>query len=145
MSEDKNPPIKSVTVVAFRDDEVLLIKSSDTSGHANGIYGLPAGRLEGGETYVQGAVREFNEESGLETRIEYLIKMPTFYEAELERKDGLKKFCAWSYYCTKYWGEIKASDEGEPLWIKIDEVKNLHLQINVDKMIAEAIECVKNK
>ncbi len=138
-------PKKGSAVVVFNDDKVLLILSGKASGHANGVYALPSGSVDEGETYEDAAIREFNEETGLKTDHKYLLKLPTFYEAELERKDGLKKFCAWSYLCTKYWGEVKASDEGIPEWIKIDEVKNLHLQVNVDKMISEALSCLERK
>jgi ADP-ribose pyrophosphatase YjhB (NUDIX family) len=135
--------IKSVAVVVFNKNKVLLIKSSETSGHITGIYSLPAGRLEKNETYVQAGVREFEEESGLKTKDKYLTRLPTFYKADLKRKSGPTKFCAWSFYCKKYWGKLKTSIEGEPQWIAVDRLKNLTLQVNVEKMIIEAIKQTK--
>jgi ADP-ribose pyrophosphatase YjhB (NUDIX family) len=142
MSEN-NEFIKSVAVVVFKNEKVLLIKSSKTSGHLTGMYSLPAGRLEKNETYEQAALREFEEESGLKTKAECLIRLPTFYKANLKRKTGSRQFCAWSFYCTKYWGKLNASSEGEPQWIDIDQLKNLNLQVNVEKMINEAIDEVR--
>ena len=142
MSEN-NGFIKSVAVVIFKKDKVLLIKSSETSGHLTGMYSLPAGRLEKNETYEQAALREFEEESGLKTKTEYLIRLPTFYKASLKRKTESRKFCAWSFYCIKYWGKLKASSEGEPQWIDIEKLKNLNLQVNVENMINEAINHVR--
>jgi ADP-ribose pyrophosphatase YjhB (NUDIX family) len=139
MSGD-NVFIKSVAVVAFKADKVLLIKSSETSGHLTGIYSLPAGRLEKDETYIQAGLREFEEESGLKSKEEYLIRLPTFYKADLKRKSGSKKFCAWSFYCTKYWGKLKASTEGKPQWIDTNKLKGLSLQVNVEKMIIETMK-----
>lgn len=134
--------IKSVTVVIFKDDEVLLVKNGVASDHPNGIFGLPAGKLEEGENYEEAAVRECIEESGLKPL--KLIKLPTFYEANIKRKDGSEvPFCCWSFYCPEYSGELKGSDETEPVWVKISEIKNLPLVINVDKMIAEAEEYLK--
>lgn len=131
--------IKSVTTIIFKDDTVLLVKNGAVSDHPNGIYGLPAGRLNEGENWEEAAVRECREESGL-TPLK-LIKLPTFYKADILRKDGSKvPFCCWSFYCPEYSGELKGSDETEPMWVKISEIKNLPLVVNVDKMIAEARE-----
>ena len=137
--KENNVFIKTSAVVAFQKNKVLLIKSSKNSGHLTGMYSLPAGRLENNETYVQAGVREFEEESGLKTEEKYLVKLPTFYKAELKRKSGSRKFCGWAFYCKKYWGELKASDEGEPQWIDVSKIKELKLQVNVEKMINEAL------
>lgn len=64
--------------------------------------------------------------------------MPTFYEADLERKEGKKHFVCWSFYCPEYEGELKSTDETEPFWIKINKINQLNLVVNVDKMVAEA-------
>lgn len=128
--------IKSVTTIIFRGDEVLLVRNGVSSDHPTGKYGLPAGRVDEGETWEEAAVRECFEESGL--RPKKLIKLPTFYEADLERKDGKKHFVCWSFYCPEYTGELITTDEAEPVWVKISKIDELDLVINVDKMIAEA-------
>jgi 8-oxo-dGTP pyrophosphatase MutT (NUDIX family) len=140
----KIKPIKSVFVVAFDRSKILMVKAGEKSGQTTGIFGLPAGKLDKGESYIQAAKREFNEETGLSTDLKYLTRLPGFYTAELERKDGLRKFCAWSYYCSKYTGKLKGSEEDEPQWIDINEVSKLHLQINVDKVIQEALKFRNN-
>lgn len=128
---------KGVATVIFKGDLVLLVKNGISSNHPTGVYGLPAGTVEENEEWEVAAVRECMEESGL-TPLK-LIKLPTFYEADLPRKDGtMKHICAWSYYCPKYEGTLKSSDEAEPEWVKITDLKKYNLVINVDKMIAEA-------
>ncbi|WP_062309857.1 NUDIX domain-containing protein [Alicyclobacillus sendaiensis] len=47
---------------------VLLQKRADV-----GLWGIPSGRVEPGETVVNAAVREVREETGLETRVVRLI------------------------------------------------------------------------
>lgn len=129
--------IKSVTVIIFNKDKVLLVKNGPSSNHPTGLYGLPAGRVEPDETCEEAAVRECTEESGLKPK--KLIKLPTFYEANLARKDGVpQKFVCWSFYCPEFEGELKSTDETEPLWVNISEVSKLPLVTNVDKMINEA-------
>jgi ADP-ribose pyrophosphatase YjhB (NUDIX family) len=135
----KPEAIKSVAVVIFRGDEVLLVRNGPSSDHPTGKYGLPAGKVkvEVEESWEEAAIRECEEESGLKP--ERLVKLPTFYEAELERKDGPPRlFCCWSYYCPEYRGELKGSSDAEPIWVRISEIKELPLTVNVDRMIAEA-------
>lgn len=132
-------PIKSVAVIIFLKDNVLLVKNGVSSDHPTGIYGLPAGKVDFSETWEEAATRECFEESGLKPK--KMIKLPTFYEADLERKDGsLRKFCCWSFYCSEYEGELKATDETEPVWVKLSEFKKLPLVINVDRMVEEALK-----
>jgi len=51
--------------VLFRKDKKLLFVLREHTGFMDGQYSLPAGRVEHGETYAQGAVREAFEEVGL--------------------------------------------------------------------------------
>lgn len=50
------------------DGQVLLERRSD-----NGLWGLPGGRIEPGESIVQTAMREAKEETGLEILITHLL------------------------------------------------------------------------
>lgn len=59
-------PFKRVSVVhvfLIQQDQVLLLKRQNT-GHNDNQYGLPAGKIERGETAPQAAVREAFEECG---------------------------------------------------------------------------------
>jgi ADP-ribose pyrophosphatase YjhB (NUDIX family) len=136
--------IASVTVVVIEDGKVLLVRNGNSSDHPTGIYGLPAGKVDDGETWEEAAARECFEESGI--RPIKLIKLPTFYEADIQRKDGsLKKFCCWSFYCPEYEGELRKTDETEPIWVELTEINKLPLVVNVDKMIGEALGQGENR
>lgn len=135
-------PIKSVTVVIFDKDKVLLVRNGIASDHPTGVYGLPAGKVEDGESWEEAAKRECREESGLTPT--KLIKLPTFYEADLPRKDGTtKKFVCWSFYCPEYTGKLTSTEESVPVWVDVKDVGNLPLVVNVSLMINEAWEEMK--
>ena len=54
--------------VLIEDGKVLLQKRSD-----NGLWGLPGGRIDTGESMAECAVREMLEETGIETSVTRLV------------------------------------------------------------------------
>lgn len=58
-----------VAAVIFNDNgQVLLVHRQD-----NGLWGLPSGHIEPGETVEEAIIREVLEESGLQVRVSHLI------------------------------------------------------------------------
>jgi ADP-ribose pyrophosphatase YjhB (NUDIX family) len=60
-----------VHVVCERGDEVLLMRRAGT-GFFDGLYSLPGGHVEPGESVRQAAVRELAEETGLVVELDAL-------------------------------------------------------------------------
>lgn len=58
-----NRPVLAASIAVFRDGEVLLIKRAKPP--AAGLYSLPGGRVERGETIAAAALRELAEETEL--------------------------------------------------------------------------------
>ncbi|KHL97572.1 NUDIX hydrolase [Paenibacillus sp. IHB B 3415] len=52
-----------VHVFLIKDGQILLLRRLNT-GHHDGDYGLPAGKLDGGEELFSAAIREVREECG---------------------------------------------------------------------------------
>ncbi|MFC4638144.1 NUDIX hydrolase N-terminal domain-containing protein [Deinococcus hohokamensis] len=63
-------PLLAAEAAVVRDDRILLIRRSDS-----GLWGLPGGMAEVGETPAQGAARELFEETGLDGRVVRLLGM----------------------------------------------------------------------
>jgi 8-oxo-dGTP pyrophosphatase MutT (NUDIX family) len=51
--------------VIRRHDEVLMVRQASFDGVREDYWTFPAGKLEPGETFLQGAIREVREETGL--------------------------------------------------------------------------------
>lgn len=133
--------IKTAGVVVFQDNSVLLVYHGEESGHLNGTYGIPAGRLELNESAIETAVRELYEETSLVTTIKHLIKVPEEYSAAIEGKEGsIRNYQQDIFLCTHWSGELKANDETTPEWIRITDLDTLTLLPNVQKMVIDALK-----
>lgn len=56
--------IEAVYIVMVRNDKILLLRRCNT-GYCDGMYGLPAGHVEAGESVRQAMIREAREEIGI--------------------------------------------------------------------------------
>lgn len=56
--------IPAVYLILKKEGKILLMKRMN-SGYCDGMYSLPAGHLDGGETAKSGMAREANEELGI--------------------------------------------------------------------------------
>ena len=108
----------TVHLFFFQRDEVLLIRRFNT-GFADGQYSVPAGHLDGGETVIAAAVREAQEEVGLQLDAEHIC-----FSHVMHRMDGEERV---DFFVTvSQW-------EGEPInaepdkcddirWVKVDNL-----------------------
>jgi len=137
-------PIPTIGILIFRNHfkEVLLVKNNESSDHPIGIYCIPAGRIDQGETVTQAAARELKEETGLETLEKDLVKLSyDFGVTEILRKKGTI-FCTWEVFiCQKFKGEIRNENpETTPEWIKVSDVPELWLVGKTAIAVSEGIK-----
>lgn len=130
----------SVGILLLKNKSVLLVKHEEGSGFTEHIFGLPSGRLKNNEPAIHAAVRELQEETGLQTQVEDLIEFPgNFYTAKLPNRKNLeeqKMEYTWRVFlCTKYIGEIKPSTETTPEWVEIENLDKYNLIVNVRNAI----------
>lgn len=64
MQKDRFKYIGSSYLFLIKEGQILLLRRANT-GFMDGMYGLPAGHLDGNETAREGGAREFREEIGL--------------------------------------------------------------------------------
>jgi len=120
--------VAAKAVIVNKHNEVLVLrKSQDDVRHANksGRYNLPGGKIEPGESLVDGLFREVKEEVGL---ILKNISSPFFAgEWYPETPDPLQ--IVGVFYATQEWeGDITLNDEHDDFkWITRDEAEELML------------------
>ncbi len=130
--------IQTVGVIILRGDEVLLVKHGEKAGHLTGVYGFPSGRVEPNETEEKAAGRELEEETGL--KAESLKEFSNnFYLGDLPRKNGeILKATFRVFLCNEYSGELTATEETKPEWVKISSLDSYWLLPHVKEAIEGA-------
>ncbi len=134
--------IPAVAVLIIKDHKVLLVKHGEASGHINGVYGLPAGRLQKGETEKASAVRELSEETGLVILEDDLIEYQSnIFTAEVKRKAGKTELYAMKVFvCHTFSGTLRSSDETEPEWVEIARLDEYDLLPNVKDAVLREVK-----
>jgi ADP-ribose pyrophosphatase YjhB (NUDIX family) len=133
--------------LVFQESEVLLVRHGEKADHLTGVYGIPGGRPNEGESILTAAVRELLEETGVRSLEKDLYEFPNNkYTADIKRKDGtIKRFTMTVFLCTDFAGEIKSSLETIPEWVKITDLDNYNLLPNVRNAVLAGAEFLKNE
>ncbi len=133
--------IHTVAALAFDKSKVLLVKHGEAAQHLTGMYGLPGGRLDEGENLLDGAAREFQEETGLTPEKRSMVPLSRVFEAEIPRKGGEILSTFWNVFVVKnYSGKVLATDETIPEWVEINKISDLKLLPNTQKAVLEGLK-----
>ncbi len=86
-------------LVKNKEDEYLFI-------FRRGKWDLPKGKIDKGETIKECAIREIEEETGID-RLEIIKKLPDTYHIYLEKNKTILKHCYWFLMQTDSENELK--------------------------------------
>ncbi len=112
--------IPAVLLYAFLDDRVLMIEKAD---HWNGL----GGKLELGESPLEAAVREFDEESGLSSRPEQWRWLGHLYFPNFRpQKQEDWSVTVWTIELQES-APLQNPPEGKLHWVPLREVSQLTL------------------
>ncbi len=79
------PKVRDISGVVLRNDEGRFLLVQEGKPSAYGLWNLPAGHVDPGETLVDAAIREAREETGYEVRIVSETPLVDLYDAKIER------------------------------------------------------------
>lgn len=116
-------PIPAVLAVVLRDDNVLLVRRANPPDQ--GLWGLPGGRMELGETHLEAALRELEEETGLKADAPRLLTVLDFIEHDSSGALA-HHFAMIAVLCRWRSGEAVAADDAlEARWFSRAEIAAL--------------------
>lgn len=108
-----------VSVIAERDNKILFVVEGKED--MQGLYNLPGGRLELGESIIEGAKREFIEETANDVSI---MTMNGVYQYTSMTGNSLINFNFVGQVGNKLSREID-DDIKDNIWLTKDEIDNL--------------------
>lgn len=121
-------------VVVTEGESLLLVKRND-----NGLWGLPGGSLEPGESMEEVARRELFEETGLKAKELKLLDIYSGQELYYKYPHGDEVYnVIAAYVCEKFKGVMKPeeSEVSEIRFFKLDEIP-----ININPPDKPVIDC----
>jgi mutator protein MutT len=120
----------TVHLFFFREGQILLSRRFNT-GYADGQYSVPAGHLDGGETVLEAAAREAEEEVGVRIDLDAMEFSTVMHRMEEEeRVDFFVQVRRWQ-------GEpFNAEPEkcDDLCWVEVDQ-----LPVNVVAYVRQAL------
>ena len=128
-------PLPAVGAVVFKDERVLLVRRANPP--SKGVWAIPGGGIQAGETLQSAAEREIREETGVVIR----ARDPIFVFDAIERDDhGAVKYhyVIIDLSADYVSGEPIAGDDAvDARWISRDELTRLPVSPVTRKLLLE--------
>jgi mutator protein MutT len=106
------------TICEITHDGKLLLQRKAAGRFGEGKWNGPGGKVDPGETSMEGVIREVREETGLTIHDPELLGNIDFYFGEKPRPD----WTTYVYRVTSFTGRLKPNEEGEVRWFRIEDI-----------------------
>ena len=138
MSKYKSPSLTVDGIVQI-DDKIVLIKRKNPP--FKDFWAFPGGFVEYGETTENAVLREIHEETNLKTKIKHLLGVYSD-----PNRDPRGHTVSVVYILEPIGGALKGSDDAKDAKLfKIEEVKNLDLAFDHEKIFDDYLNHLKNE
>ena len=130
-------PVLAVSAAIIRDGKVLIVRRARPP--ARGVYTLPGGGVEVGETLFEAVVREVREETALAVEP---VALAGYREAIARDGDGRVKrhFVILPFAARWIAGEPMLSDElSEAMWLDPIAITGLNTTVGLAEIVANAV------
>ena len=124
--------IKAASACVWRGSKVLIARRGKALG--KGLWSLPGGKLESGESAQAAAMRELLEETGVISKLEHFV-------GDYEVDAGTARFIISCFAGHYQAGEAKAaSDSDDVAWVEISALDRYRLAPNTRAAIEAALK-----
>lgn len=130
MSKSKFPEAEITNMVMVEDKTTNKFLVQQRIKSWKGIS-FPGGHVEPGESFVDSAIREIKEETGLD--IKNLKSCGVIHWSHSKRKN---RYIVFLYKTSDFSGTLlEETEEGKVFWASIEEIQNMELSRNFEKYI----------
>jgi len=129
-------PLIGVGALVVDQDKILVVKRDNEP--SKGLWSVPGGVLELGETTLEGAKREIREETGVEAEFDRLLDV-----VDNITRDEKGVIC-YHYVLIEFLGHpvggrlVAASDVREALWVDLENLDNLKTTRTLRRLVDKA-------
>jgi len=131
-------PVTCASMLAIRDKKALVVKRGKEP--SKGMWALPGGSQEFGETLEQAAIRELKEETGLTAHAASFL---TFLEPMRIDDVGeiISHYVLAVFVTLEVEGEALAADDAEEVrWVSLDELDHMNFTRNAEALIRAQLD-----
>ena len=131
--EYPDSPIAGVAATVFSGENVLLVRRGNEPSY--GLWGLPGGVVELGETVEEALTREVKEETGLSVRP---IRLVTVLDSIVRDDEENIRFhyVLLEFLCEDLGGELEAStDVSDARWFPLGSLDSIDMNRGARKLI----------
>lgn len=131
-------PVVGVGAIILEGDKVLLVERGNEP--LKGVWSIPGGALELGESLAEGVRREAREELGLAVEVGELVEVFERITRDAEGRVEYHYVLA-DYLCTVTGGTLRASDDAaDARWVGRSELAALALTAGTARVIEKAFQ-----
>jgi ADP-ribose pyrophosphatase len=132
-SQSSNRPTAAVGVVVFRDDRVLLVRRGRAP--SRGVWAVPGGAVEAGETLAVAAEREVREETGVIVKARHPVHafdvISRDVDGEIEHH-----YVVVDLLADYVGGEpVAADDAAEAAWVSVEQIGELAVSEETARLV----------
>lgn len=134
---ERRTPVVGVGAVIVRDDTVLIVQRAREP--LQGVWTLPGGRVEWGESLTAALRREIREETGLEVQVGPVVEVFD----RIECRDGHTSlhYVVIDYLCTHVSGTAEAADDAAAVaWVREDALAGYGVSTHARAVIRRALD-----
>ena len=129
-------PQLAVSAAIFRQGKILLVRRARSP--ARGVYTLPGGRVEFGESLHEAVAREVLEETGLRVEIKRLIGVysdPRDYNIAAYPDGNVLQGVSFLFECVRVDGDLRISHESTDIgYFRVDNLPERTLLSHVNRI-----------
>jgi ADP-ribose pyrophosphatase YjhB (NUDIX family) len=116
-------PLVGVGGLITKGDRILVVKRENDPG--KGLWSIPGGLLEVGETIQEGVKREIREETGLDVEVVELLDVIDSITCD-EAERVCFHYVLIDFLCRVTRGKLSPdTDVKEAQWVRVDDLENI--------------------